>query len=58
MTKHECKRGKLKWDTKPISDGEGVVFKGRCPICGKEYEQVFSENEGLWDVEAEEYVYI
>jgi len=56
--KHECKRTELKWNTEPVCDGEEVSFEGTCPVCGKVYEQVFSENQGLWDREIEDYVFI
>ena len=58
MVEHECKRDELEWENEPIIDGNCIFYKGKCPKCGKEYEQVFIEADGLWDVEAEEYVYL
>lgn len=57
-TKHECKRDEMEWREEPTFDGDTVSYPGKCRVCGKEYEQVFSEVDGLWDVEAEEYVYL
>ncbi len=53
---HQCKRGELDWYEGPVGQGDCVVYRGRCPVCGREYEQVFTESEELWDVEKEEYV--
>jgi hypothetical protein len=59
MKKHLCKREKICWNRAPNFDGDCISFKGTCSVCGKEWEQVFAEVEdGLWDVENEEYVII
>ena len=58
MTQHKCKRDEMEWADKPTPDGDTISWKGKCPTCGKEYEQVFREVDGLWDVANEEYVYI
>ena len=58
MLDHTCKRAELIWDTEPDSEGECIVFNGKCPKCGKLWQQVFTETDNLWDVEAEEYGYI
>lgn len=55
---HQCKREELEWDKEPLSTGDTVYWKGKCPTCGKEYEQVFTEVDGLWDTDKEEYVFI
>ena len=55
---HNCRREELEWETEPSCEGDTITFKGKCPTCEKEYEQVFSEEDGLWDVGAGEYVQI
>lgn len=57
--KHKCKREKLVWEREPSFDGNTVSWKGKCPDCGKEWEQVLTEVDGgLWDIEASMYVNI
>jgi len=53
--KHECIRETLIWETNPRISSESISYRGKCPICGKEYEQVFTANDNLWDVEKDEY---
>ena len=56
MEEHECSRDQLQWDTTPVEDGDTVRYTGIC-ICGKVYEQVFTEcSHGLWDCDESEYV--
>ena len=54
---HKCKRSELAWEHEPYCRGDTVTFLGACPVCGKEWEQVFTEADGLWDVEVGEYNY-
>jgi len=55
---HKCERRALEWEEEPLFTGETISYKGRCPVCGRVYEEVFTAVDGLWDVEKEEYVYI
>ena len=57
MTKHQCRWRDIEFGTEPQIDSDCVSFMVKCKVCGKEYEEVYTKNEGLWDVEAEEYVY-
>jgi len=56
-TKHHCLRDELEWEEKPRFDSESISYVGKCPTCGKVFEQVFSENEGLYDAEFATYIY-
>lgn len=56
---HTCKRDELVWDEVPECGIEGISYRGRCPTCGKEWQQVFAEiQDGLWDMENQCYVSI
>jgi hypothetical protein len=58
LPEHKCKREDLVFGNVPIEepDGQCVSFLGRCRICGKEYHEVYSRNDGLWDPVKEKYV--
>ncbi len=55
---HKCKYEEIVFSNKPTGepDGDSVSFPGRCRHCGKEFEEVYRRNPGLWDVAAQEYV--
>lgn len=56
--KHQCSREDIDWDPNIKVDESNPYYKGNCRVCGKEWHQVFVEADGLWDPEAETYVYI
>lgn len=58
--KHECSISDLCFGKKPIDEpaGECVSFPVRCRVCGREFHEVFSRNEGLWDPDQETYVFL
>ena len=57
---HECSINDLCFGNKPIEEpsGETVSFPVRCRVCGREFEEVFSKNDGLWDPAQETYVFL
>lgn len=56
---HKCTREDLEWDNETLCDDDSISYIGRCPVCGKVYEQVFKEvKDGLWDKDEQEYVQI
>jgi predicted Zn-ribbon and HTH transcriptional regulator len=57
--KHECHIGDLVFSNKVNLDGEECVsVPAKCRKCGKEYEEVYSKNDGLWDPDKKEYVFL
>ena len=59
-TKHECKISNLTVCNKPSDspDGECVSFTVRCRICGRKFEEVYGRNDGLWDPDKKQYVFL
>lgn len=56
---HECHLNDLVFGNKVDLDAaECVSVLGRCRVCGKRYEEVYSKNDGLWDPDKEEYVFL
>lgn len=59
VAEHKCTLETLHWSEVPIEDPDNVhlvSFKVTCRICCKEWHEVYTKNEGLWDPEKEEYV--
>ena len=56
---HECSYNDLTFGKKPTDEpGDCVSFPVRCRVCGREFEEVFSKNDGLWDPAQETYVFL
>jgi len=57
---HECSINDLTFGNKPIEApcGGVVSFPVQCRVCGRKFEQTFSETDGLWDPVQEDYVFL
>lgn len=57
---HQCKREDLVRNPRPVEnpedDGETIAFILKCRMCGRELQEVFSRQEGLWDPVKKSYV--
>lgn len=59
MPEHECKFSDLVLGNRiAVDGGECVSLPMTCRICGKQFEKVYSKNDGLWDPKREEYVFL
>lgn len=65
MPNHQCKKEDLVRNPIPVEhpeDGypcsENIAFILRCRICGKEFQEVFTRQEGLWDTAKMCYVFL
>lgn len=56
---HKCRLEDIVFSNKiDVDGGECVSVSGTCRVCGRQFEEVYSKNDGLWDPKLEEYVFL
>jgi len=55
---HKCTLHDMEYSDIPIRGSECVSFEVKCKVCGKVREEVYTLNEGLYDEETQDYIFL